>query len=203
MTEGTTQDDLLDLFGQYGSVADICMMPGKSYSFVAFSQADSAMKAYNHVHGLRGLGTCPDRVLYLTYIDGMPTAAASPEIASFMTKWRPAEEWPPGLRLVEDFVSPAEAEAVLSTLHFQTTSGLKNRQVKHYGFEFRYDVNNMGEEAEAFPREWLPILERALEAGHIDQMPDQCTVNRYEPGHGIPPHVDTHSCERIEWNGDP
>ena len=24
--------------------------------------------------------------------------------------------------------------------------------------------------------------------------PDQCTVNRYFPGQGIPPHVDNHEC---------
>ncbi len=30
--------------------------------------------------------------------------------------------------------------------------------------------------------------------GHLSALPDQCTVNRYEPGHGIPPHIDTHSC---------
>lgn len=38
-----------------------------------------------------------------------------------------------------------------------------------------------------------PIIDRMLEAGIFRERPDQLTVNIYEPGNGIPSHVDTHS----------
>ena len=31
---------------------------------------------------------------------------------------------------------------------------------------------------------------RAMQNNHLPETPDQCTVNRYEPGQGIPPHID-------------
>ncbi|XP_008423742.1 alkylated DNA repair protein alkB homolog 8 isoform X3 [Poecilia reticulata] len=43
------------------------------------------------------------------------------------------------------------------------------------------------------PEECLAVLHRCLQDGHINVLPDQLTVNQYETGQGIPPHVDTHS----------
>ncbi|CAO2636253.1 Alkylated DNA repair protein alkB homolog 8 [Lemmus lemmus] len=37
------------------------------------------------------------------------------------------------------------------------------------------------------------ILEKWLKEGYIKHKPDQLTINQYEPGHGIPAHIDTHS----------
>ena len=45
-----------------------------------------------------------------------------------------------------------------------------------------------------FPDAWTPFLQRSLDQGYQKRFPDQCTVNRYLPGHGIPPHVDNHNC---------
>ncbi|XP_013921711.1 PREDICTED: alkylated DNA repair protein alkB homolog 8 [Thamnophis sirtalis] len=38
-----------------------------------------------------------------------------------------------------------------------------------------------------------PILAKCLKMEYINQKPDQLTINQYEPGQGIPPHIDTHS----------
>lgn len=38
-----------------------------------------------------------------------------------------------------------------------------------------------------------PIIDRMLDAGIFRERPDQLTINIYEPGNGIPSHVDTHS----------
>lgn len=73
---------------------------------------------------------------------------------------------------------------------------LKHRAVRHFGYEFRYDTNNVDPDqplSDDLPSASTPLLQRLYSAGYIAELPDQLTVNRYEPGHGIPPHVDTHS----------
>ena len=75
---------------------------------------------------------------------------------------------------------------------------LKNRRVKHYGFDFVYGSNTIDPAKpndHPFPGAWNSvILDRCLTSGALKDAPDQCTVNRYEPGQGIAPHVDAHGC---------
>ncbi|XP_069686068.1 alkylated DNA repair protein alkB homolog 8 isoform X3 [Periplaneta americana] len=78
---------------------------------------------------------------------------------------------------------------------------LKHRKVKHYGYEFRYDTNNVDKDnplSEGIPSECNFLLERlsARNCNILSSFPNQLTVNHYQPGQvfaGIPPHVDTHS----------
>nr|XP_046245306.1 alkylated DNA repair protein alkB homolog 8 isoform X2 [Scatophagus argus] len=110
---------------------------------------------------------------------------------------------PEGLTLVENFVSPEEEALLLAAIDWSSANdddtaqkALKHRRVKHYGFEFRYDNNNVDKDkplSADIPQECLPVLERCVTNKHINIMPDQLTVNQYESGQGIPPHVDTHS----------
>ncbi|XP_054262574.1 alkylated DNA repair protein alkB homolog 8 isoform X2 [Macrosteles quadrilineatus] len=80
-----------------------------------------------------------------------------------------------------------------------TSSGksLKNRRVKHYGYEFRYDNNNVDKDSpldEAVPDECGFIVDRLQNLGYpLTWVPDQLTVNQYQKGQGIPSHIDTHS----------
>lgn len=198
---GTSHEEIMELFSAFGSVADICLMPGKAFSFLAFSDLDSSKRAFESVHGKpRGSTAANDvtndsgdggRVLYLSYVDRMPERAAA-NLASFAQRWRSQDQWPRGLNLVHDFISQEEENALMASLTFE--EGMKHRQVQHFGYEFRYDTNNIGDRTRPFPETWMPVLRRALDRGYLDVMPDQCTVNRYEAGQGIPPHVDTHSC---------
>ncbi|KAK2496757.1 hypothetical protein MC885_005709 [Smutsia gigantea] len=73
---------------------------------------------------------------------------------------------------------------------------LKHRRVKHFGYEFHYENNNVDKDKPlpgGLPDIWDNILERWLNEGFIKHKPDQLTINQYEPGHGIPAHIDTHS----------
>ncbi|TRY92045.1 hypothetical protein DNTS_006469 [Danionella cerebrum] len=73
---------------------------------------------------------------------------------------------------------------------------LKHRRVKHYGYEFCYDSNNVDKDKPlpgGLPVECEAVLQRCVADGHISVLPDQLTVNQYRSGQGIPPHVDTHS----------
>ncbi|KAL1110413.1 hypothetical protein AAG570_007944, partial [Ranatra chinensis] len=74
---------------------------------------------------------------------------------------------------------------------------IKHRQVKHYGFEFKYNSNSVQKDnplPHGLPKECDFLWERLSEKGYIpSQKPNQLTVNNYLPGQGIPPHIDTHS----------
>lgn len=73
---------------------------------------------------------------------------------------------------------------------------LKKRQVKHYGYEFRYGTNDCdGDKPLTDPDSRMPevlteLFEKMLHDKLITDVPDQMTVNFYEPGQGIPPHTD-------------
>lgn len=104
---------------------------------------------------------------------------------------------PPGLIILPNFVSENEEEILLNCIewnHSNSSSNLKHRKVTHYGYEFRYDINNVDKNTplpNKIPEECENILARFDEFKNFH--PDQLTVNQYQPGQGIPPHVDTHS----------
>ena len=70
--------------------------------------------------------------------------------------------------------------------------------MQHYGYKFIYGVNsvnkkkNLGE----IPEELLlPLKQKQFkETFKVDENYfDQCTINEYKPGAGIPPHTDSHA----------
>lgn len=67
---------------------------------------------------------------------------------------------------------------------------MKHRRVKHYGFEFRYDNNNVDKDkplSEKIPEDCLFINKRLEEKGYgtlLPWTPDQLTVNQYQKGQG-------------------
>lgn len=87
---------------------------------------------------------------------------------------------------------------------FCPTGSMKHRQVCHYGYEFKYATNNVDATQpleKQIPDECNNLWPRlnSLMPTLSFQTPNQITVNKYEPGQGIPPHCDTHSafCDPI------
>lgn len=81
-----------------------------------------------------------------------------------------------------------------------TANTLKHRIVKHFGYEFLYGTNNVDVSKPLdlkIPNEcdvlWPRLRARVPELDSPTSHPDQLTINVYQPGQGIPPHVDTHS----------
>lgn len=190
LVTGTCKEDLAECFIPFGEVQALLMLPGKSYSFVSFVESTSAQAAYAALNGKVGLS---DNPLYLTYIDSIPNTCEN-------DLW--AKPLPDGLRIVEDFVSPVEEDVLLNSIQWPTSPAtkedLKHRQVLHFGYEFEYGTNTINPDKpidRKIPQECEDlVLKRCCSEGLISQTPDQLTVNRYEPGQGIPPHIDTHSC---------
>lgn len=70
---------------------------------------------------------------------------------------------------------------------------MKHRSVKHYGYEFDYKKNGVNLDnffCKQIPKEWSFITKRL---GNYDELknwiPNQITVNKYEPGQGINFHL--------------
>ncbi|XP_038243390.2 alkylated DNA repair protein alkB homolog 8 isoform X5 [Dermochelys coriacea] len=78
---------------------------------------------------------------------------------------------PPGLVMIEELVSPEEEQKMLESIDWTEN-----------------EVNQNG-----LPGICSMLLEKCLKQGYIKHKPDQLTINQYEPGQGIPPHIDTHS----------
>ena len=64
---------------------------------------------------------------------------------------------------------------------------LRHRKVKHYGYEFKYSINNVDPDEpllEGIPEVYRKLLDKALVTGHVKYYPDQLTINQYQPGQG-------------------
>ncbi|XP_023219105.1 alkylated DNA repair protein alkB homolog 8-like [Centruroides sculpturatus] len=108
------------------------------------------------------------------------------------------ENFPPGLILIKDFFTEQQEEKILQCIKWDDSDSqqLKHRRVKHFGYEFKYGINNIDKNDpldEKIPEICHPYLAKLIEEKYINTMPDQLTVNYYLPGQGIPVHIDTHS----------
>ncbi|XP_056229182.1 alkylated DNA repair protein alkB homolog 8 [Seriola aureovittata] len=188
---GVGREELSTVLKEMGEVETLLMPPQKPYAFVTYRSEESAQRAHAHLNGQKLQCGENSVTLYLSYVD------------SVTCEEKNSVPLPEGLLLVEDFVSPEEEALLLAAIDWSSTNddvtaqkALKHRRVKHFGFEFRYDNNNVDKDKPlpaGLPEDCLPVLERCVRNGHINIMPDQLTVNQYESGQGIPPHVDTHS----------
>lgn len=167
------------------------MPSGKDYAFAEFSSAEQAERVVRESNGMcvqeiTGANEClpaslvngPPLHLYLSYISQLPQLVATPP-----------SSLPPGLVLVEDFLTPAE-EAGLMTFFdsaHSTQASLRHRQVLHYGFQFNYDTNSVDPSNPlpgGFPPPVQCLVAKLLASGHVQCAPDQLTVNCYPPGAG-------------------
>lgn len=97
--------------------------------------------------------------------------------------------------IVENFITPTEEETLINLIAWnkpeESSSVLKHRQVKHFGYEFRYDINNVDADKplldEQIPEQcnflWDKFREQNIN-DVLNEPPHQITVNKYEPGQG-------------------
>ena len=125
---GMERDTLLRLFGKYGHIQSLYMIPGKEFALLSYSAVAEAVDAYNNINGYQ-----------LVYPDQMPKADITFYLAYLMDcfdtsrllKWdvRPLLPYqtdlhPPGLVLVENFVSTDTAKKLIN--YFKTKSADAN-----------------------------------------------------------------------------
>ncbi|XP_071452506.1 tRNA (carboxymethyluridine(34)-5-O)-methyltransferase alkbh8 isoform X2 [Hetaerina americana] len=187
LVSGLQREEVVELFSPFGGIENVVMLPGKSYCFVAYSDEKCSEKAYTSLHGQVNLQVC-DATLFLAYCE-----RDEPE--------RISSTWPNGLILINGFVTEEEENTLLNCINWESNNdqqgrNLKHRRVKHYGYEFRYDNNNVDKDTpltEDIPEQCAFLTQRLLNKTGFNFKPNQLTVNEYQPGQGIPSHVDTHS----------
>ncbi|XP_048244026.1 alkylated DNA repair protein alkB homolog 8-like [Haliotis rufescens] len=190
LDNGVTQQEVLDVFNKHGRVTEIIMLPQKPYCFVCFSRTSDAQEAFEAVNGFlfrKGQNSSQDVYFYISYVSQVPASVA------------PSSEMPTGLVMLPDFVTPEWETRLLDEINWKEEANeaqrtLKHRRVTHYGYEFKYGINNVDPNdplPDAVPESCREFLSRAMAIGVVKHYPDQLTVNQYEPGQGIPPHVDT------------
>lgn len=192
LTTNADESSLVELITAVGcGLEALTLIPGKQYSFASFSSPEQAQTVFQAAHGrldVRGSAS----PVYMSYVNKVPS---DPSPIQF--------KFPPGLMVLEDFISAEEEIQLMQLIDwgdspFSIPEGsiLKHRQVRHFGYEFNYSSNSVDKEhplAQRIPPVLMPIVKRFVEEGCMPVVPDQLTINRYLPGQGIPPHVDTHS----------
>ncbi|XP_041464023.1 alkylated DNA repair protein alkB homolog 8-like [Lytechinus variegatus] len=188
---GIQRVEILSIFSSIGPVDDVVMLRGKPYCFVKYSSSSHAISAIQRLNGYcirEGQG--PSNVtLYLSYVQSVPVD-------------KPQALVPPiGLVIIPDFIDERLEHKLVNSIDWQSSSekvnqSLKHRKVKHHGYEFKYTTNNIDRDQPlpgGMPKLYDHVINRIMETGHVQFKPDQLTINQYQPGQGIPPHVDTHS----------
>lgn len=181
---------ILEKINEFVQLKDFILLPNKSYCFLQFESSMDAEIAYEKLNG-RPLGQNSVPLL-MCYCSKIPQ-----EICHDNT------QHPTGLILLEDFIDAELEERLIATLKwsscdFNDSDKLKHRQVQHFGFEFLYGKNSVDRNSpldDKIPDEcnelWQKLDKRCPQ--FLNFRPEQLTVNRYEAGHGIPSHCDTHS----------
>ncbi|CAG0922449.1 unnamed protein product [Notodromas monacha] len=199
LMNGLSEEEFLQLFLRFGSVENVIMPTNKSYAFAVMKSVESAVKA---VQSINNCETMDRRTLYAAFVDSVPDL-----------RDQCVFDPPPGLDIIEDFLVDEEEEELLAWVDqvsdskndlddstsfciITVGSSLKHRRVLHFGYEFNYATNAVDPE-KPLPDKAIPkiCLKFVKKFPGIDEanLPDQLTVNVYEPGQGIPNHVDTHS----------
>lgn len=186
---------MIEEVSKHAEVADVVMLPKKSYCFLKFKGKIEAQRVLIAMNGISTLGQ-NGNVLLMSYCTAIPT--------NDNPTWRSSP--PKGLVLIENSITEEQEALLMNDLVWDEEDSegvegkLKNRKVQHFGYEFLYGANNVNPTCplidKPIPKACLDIW-KTLETKapkFAGFRPDQLTVNRYEPGHGIPAHCDTHSC---------
>ncbi len=132
---GVKRKDLVNVFDKYGKLDDLLMLPGKSFSYVLFSDITSAEEAMAHINGQKLSLNQTDRTFYLAYLLKRPCTELCLSDKSY----------PLGMILIEDFISDHLEHKLLQYFSSckETVSskemdvpGMKKR---FRGFRFVYD----------------------------------------------------------------
>jgi alkylated DNA repair protein alkB family protein 8 len=190
LANGINSEDVLQEFSKHGQISDIILLPNKSYCFLKFPDLSSAEAVFNNVNGVIPLGQ-NGVPLILSYCKEI-----QPEIQQ--NPWS-EDLRPEGLILIPEFIDDELEKKLLNIVSWELDDQqLKHRQVKHFGYEFLYGVNTVDPKKpleQKIPSDcnvlWTVMKEKCPEFSWFE--PDQMTINKYQPGQGIPPHADTHS----------
>ncbi|KAF6021374.1 ALKBH8 [Bugula neritina] len=188
---GVSREHVYVWLSEFGKLQDIIMLDRKPYCFIVTADLEGANRiSLESGNLIQHAGLEHPVEHFIFFVQEVPEV------------FLPNYNLPEGLLLLHQYVSEDCEKALLDLVDWtnglasNSSSEMKNRQVRHYGYEFKYTTNNVDPEEpldDSIPELCKQLCDRLIADGHMIEQPDQLTVNRYEPGQGIPPHVDTHS----------
>jgi len=196
---GYTRETIMKLFNPYGHISKLIMIPNKSFSFLSYQNTISSTKALDALQNYSSttdMKNVPQAPFYIQYINKLPSTfelnKQYPTVGVASTI--------DGLIVMQEFINEQEEQELIEFFQSNKTNAchgtMKHRSVTHYGYEFLYGSNNIDKSnplKNKIPSVCDTMIEKMVNDGLMLNRPDQLTVNQYEPGQGIPPHVDTHS----------
>lgn len=99
----------------------------------------------------------------------------------------------PGLYLFTDFITEEEEKKLIEFIGSdgKWQEGPGRREVKQYGYEYNYkNKHEKTKKIADIPKEFKDIIVRMMKTKCFEEEPDQCIINKYEPGQGISAHTD-------------
>lgn len=108
----------------------------------------------------------------------------------------PSTEYPPGLRVIEDVITPKQERDIVAWLDRQTWNDTLQRRTQFYGYDYGYYSH---ESQKTTPisgplLDLLPVVEKyghfTAEQREVDLEEMQCIVNEYTRDQGIAAHTD-------------
>ena len=196
-------------------VEAVLLADGAARAYVSFATVDDAVLAKNTMNGEKQEAMMGARV-HVTFQHRVSPDEAKTRCSGIPDLATTADVVVPGLTVLEDFVTEEQESTLLSELGEGPWEKLIARRVRHFGYRFNYKtrkadpavssdeaksgVEDGSDEAPVLPMshsvvavaDAIAMLPPAVGVG-FEGAPDQMTVNMYEPGQGIAPHVDTHS----------
>lgn len=99
----------------------------------------------------------------------------------------------PGLAVVEDYIDPATEIVLVEELdRLAWDRSHRGRRSQNFGGTYEYSSADLAKDQpfRPFPRFLRPLMERLVEEGVFERLPEQAIVNEYRPGEALVPHVD-------------
>jgi alkylated DNA repair dioxygenase AlkB len=103
-----------------------------------------------------------------------------------------ADEMPPGLVYVRDWLSLADQSEIVADIDKRPFGTQLARRVQHYGFRYDYIDSSVQQQGSAppIPSKIASLARRLVDERHFVEIPNQVIVNEYLSDQGIGAHVD-------------
>ncbi|KAL7675048.1 hypothetical protein ACOME3_001316 [Neoechinorhynchus agilis] len=188
LENGVQSQQVHEIFSRYGRIKGVNSHRDRPYCLVEYVDENGAVEGQRNTNGM--LFESNGRLIRALVAFVAPNS-------SFASLKNSSEQVniPQGLIYVKDFISDVEENRLVDIVNEQIEAGgysqLQNRKVIHFGRVFDYQNNSAGQITNQIPNLCIQLIERAKLNGYISETPNQLTINCYEPGDGIPAHVDS------------
>lgn len=100
-----------------------------------------------------------------------------------------------GLLYHPNFITEQQELALIAQIDQQPWMTNLKRRVQHYGYEYDYNIRNIGSKYLGELPSWLQTLcEQLQTSGIFNSELNQVIINEYMAGQGISPHIDCIPC---------